>query len=342
MNKLTKITKKFLFIATTSVSLTACSLTNTKASVVEKPVSLEDIAEPIVPIDEEEVQIEDSFKASSNNETELLEIEKPIEDPAPYWNRPFFQGTVKANKDTLVYDSPETLNRIDILKVNDSLDYTGNQIEDYYEVFCGDTIGYVNVQDANLSTRPVYADPFTKVVIVNAGASLYDDTEKISFLRELESFDVCEVYNETDTVYEIKTSEGPAFVDKADCQVIEDNTFVVVDLSDQDLIVYSDNQVAMTTKVVTGKPSTPTNEGDFRCRADVNDAYLMGGARSKKFNGFDGGIGLHDADNWRKPDEYGGETYLTNGSHGCVNMPLDKTLELDPYVEEGTRVLVKR
>ena len=46
--------------------------------------------------------------------------------------------------------------------------------------------------------------------------------------------------------------------------------------------------------------------------------------------------------NWRKPDEYGGETYLTNGSHGCVNMPLDKTLELDPYVEEGTRVLVKR
>jgi hypothetical protein len=342
MTKLTKITKKFLFIAATSVSLTACSLTNTKASVVSTPVSLEDITEPIVPI-EEEVEIETSRNASSHNtEGELVELENPNIEPAPYWNRPFFQGIVKANKDTLVYDSPETQNRIDILKVNDSLDYTGNQIADYYEVKCGDTVGYVKVQDVELSTRPIYQDPFTKVVIVNAGASLYDDTEKIVFLRELESYDVCEVYNETDTVYEVKTSEGPAFVDKADCQVIEDNTFVVVDLSDQDLIVYSDNQVAMTSKVVTGKPSTPTNEGDFRCRADVNDAYLMGGARSKKFNGFDGGIGLHDADNWRKPDEYGGETYLTNGSHGCVNMPLEKALELDPYVEEGTRVLVKR
>ena len=31
---------------------------------------------------------------------------------------------------------------------------------------------------------------------------------------------------------------------------------------------------------------------------------------------FDGGIGFHDA-SWR--DEFGGDIYLTDGSHGCIN-----------------------
>lgn len=33
---------------------------------------------------------------------------------------------------------------------------------------------------------------------------------------------------------------------------------------------------------------------------------------------FDGGIGLHDA-SWRTT--FGGEIYIGNGSHGCVNLP---------------------
>lgn len=33
---------------------------------------------------------------------------------------------------------------------------------------------------------------------------------------------------------------------------------------------------------------------------------------------FDGGIGFHDA-SWR--GEFGGDIYLTDGSHGCINMP---------------------
>ena len=33
---------------------------------------------------------------------------------------------------------------------------------------------------------------------------------------------------------------------------------------------------------------------------------------------FNGGIGFHDAA-WRS--RFGGTIYLTNGSHGCVNLP---------------------
>ena len=33
---------------------------------------------------------------------------------------------------------------------------------------------------------------------------------------------------------------------------------------------------------------------------------------------FNGGIGFHDA-SWRS--SFGGRIYMTNGSHGCVNLP---------------------
>ena len=37
------------------------------------------------------------------------------------------------------------------------------------------------------------------------------------------------------------------------------------------------------------------------------------------------GIGFHDA-TWQ--DSFGGDTYLDNGSHGCVNLPLSFAEEL--------------
>lgn len=58
------------------------------------------------------------------------------------------------------------------------------------------------------------------------------------------------------------------------------------------------------------------------------------------FMPFDGGIGLHDADRWRK--EYGGNIYKTNGSHGCVNMPYNKVKKVYKKAKVGTRVLVHR
>ena len=51
----------------------------------------------------------------------------------------------------------------------------------------------------------------------------------------------------------------------------------------------------------------------------------------------DGHIGIHDA-SWRK--EFGGEIYLTDGSHGCINTPLEKVRELYDMVEIGPPVIM--
>ena len=52
---------------------------------------------------------------------------------------------------------------------------------------------------------------------------------------------------------------------------------------------------------------------------------------------FDGGRGLHDAP-WR--DAYGGNIYVTNGSHGCVNIPYDKMAVIYNNLQIGHAVVV--
>ena len=67
---------------------------------------------------------------------------------------------------------------------------------------------------------------------------------------------------------------------------------------------------------------------------------------------FNGGIGLHDAEyhshedgtthGWRAASTFGGDTYLYNGSHGCVNL-LNETAEtIYNNASSGTKVLVHK
>lgn len=52
---------------------------------------------------------------------------------------------------------------------------------------------------------------------------------------------------------------------------------------------------------------------------------------------FYGGYGLHDA-TWR--DSFGGDLYVYNGSHGCINLPYDKAEELYNMTSVGDTVYV--
>ena len=54
---------------------------------------------------------------------------------------------------------------------------------------------------------------------------------------------------------------------------------------------------------------------------------------------FNGGIGLHDA-SWRS--KFGGNIYVNNGSHGCVNIPPEYADDIFEIVNKGTKVLVQK
>lgn len=110
------------------------------------------------------------------------------------------------------------------------------------------------------------------------------------------------------------------------------NTYVEIDMGEQKLYMYKDDECIVNTPIVTGNVSKnyTTPEGLYTLYYKERNRILRGpkladGSYSYEspvsyWMPFNGGIGLHDA-TWR--GKFGGTIYKTNGSHGCINMPLN-------------------
>lgn len=103
--------------------------------------------------------------------------------------------------------------------------------------------------------------------------------------------------------------------------------YVEVDCTRQHMWIYIDGEVALETDVVTGlmtdTRATPT--GVCLVYNKALDYTLIGQGYSYRtpvsyWMPFNGAVGFHDAW-WRSA--FGGDIYLWDGSHGCVNMPVD-------------------
>lgn len=125
------------------------------------------------------------------------------------------------------------------------------------------------------------------------------------------------------------------------------SSYVEVNLTAQHLFVYKDGKKVVDTAVTTGKPVNhhQTNVGIFRVKGHEANRTLRGrnddgssyASPVKYWMPFDGGIGLHDAP-WKS--NYGGKNYLTNGSHGCVNLPPSVAGSVFANVSVGMPVVV--
>lgn len=126
------------------------------------------------------------------------------------------------------------------------------------------------------------------------------------------------------------------------------STYAEVDLTKQQMWFIKDGKIVLESQIVTGKPSTghATPQGTYTVTYTQKGAVLRGkilpnGKREYEtpvdyWMPFNGGIGFHDA-TWQS--SFGGERYLTHGSHGCVNMPHEKAEELFGYLKAGTPVI---
>ncbi len=120
------------------------------------------------------------------------------------------------------------------------------------------------------------------------------------------------------------------------------DTYIEVDMGNQKLYAYKEGQLLLETDIVTGnmrrKWNTP--EGVNFVYAKQKKRVLRGPNYATPVDFWmpvKGSIGLHDAD-WRK--EFGGEIYLTNGSHGCVNIPPEVMPTIYDEYEIGTPVIM--
>ncbi|WP_411337747.1 L,D-transpeptidase family protein [Ruminococcus gauvreauii] len=111
------------------------------------------------------------------------------------------------------------------------------------------------------------------------------------------------------------------------------NTYIEINLTDQELYYYQDGQIVVQSSFVSGKMTRDryTPPGIFTLTYKQKDRVLRGdklpdGSYSYEspvnyWMPFNGGIGLHDA-SWR--GSFGGTIYKNGGSHGCINLPYSK------------------
>ncbi|HHW94777.1 MAG TPA: L,D-transpeptidase [Mogibacterium sp.] len=124
-------------------------------------------------------------------------------------------------------------------------------------------------------------------------------------------------------------------------------TFVLVDISDQELYYYKDKKRIMKTEVITGtknKYNTPT--GTYKIRSKRRNIYLIGPTWRKKVQYWMAFIGIeygfHDV-GWRDEKDFDDSTtYIKNGSFGCVNMRTDDVAELYSNIAKGTKVIIRK
>lgn len=126
------------------------------------------------------------------------------------------------------------------------------------------------------------------------------------------------------------------------------NTYVEIDLGGQHVYLYQEGQMVWDAPCVTGNVSKnyTTPPGIYSLTYKETDRILRG---AKQKDGtyeyeshvdywmpFNGGVGLHDA-KWRS--SFGGDIYLKNGSHGCINLPPKKVKDLYDRVYKGMPVI---
>lgn len=174
---------------------------------------------------------------------------------------------------------------------------------------------------------------------------LYDEYGNIvCMVEKYEKVIITDLTNYFNRLVKCKLSDDTVgYIDFTMLELLPE-TYAEVDISEQKVYCYYQGDLVLVADCVTGIPTYGTTKGTNKGYTEINgklyNSKLMGNAPSKIFISFNSdGEGFHDA-RWRS--KFGGDIYLTNGSHGCVNMRLEDVLVLDKYLDKGNKVLVHK
>lgn len=215
----------------------------------------------------------------------------------------------------------------------------------------------VVLEDNNLTVgdymilKNIIESEYAKTTDVNKYAYVSSDSTTLSNVCEdyigdvkLDKFQKVYVLYETNGYsYALCENGRYGFIKKDNLTTLEDE-YIEVDISDQKLYYYVNNELVVETPIITGYDNKhDTRLGSFQIYEKTKGRYLAGEDYRvwvDYWMRFDKGIGLHDA-SWRH-GVFGGEIYKKNGSHGCVNMPSDKAAYVYENAKMKTRVLVHK
>lgn len=178
-------------------------------------------------------------------------------------------------------------------------------------------------------------------------------------LRNAEQYSFGRALEKKDNMYKVKIGKITGYINESKIGIL-DGTYVVADISSQNLKIYEDTKKVMETQIVSGKLSSPSTLGCFSIYSKTRNRYLKGPGYQSYVDimmKYHNGEGLHDAEyhtdydkngrvvkrhGWRSKNGFGGEIYKYHGSHGCLNMPHDAAIKAGELLEVGDKVLVKK
>lgn len=189
------------------------------------------------------------------------------------------------------------------------------------------------------TTRPL-TTPTGKATEVSGGTYGWTIDEDTEFPALLNSIKNGEVLTKAPSCLQTAASHSP-----------QDwgGTFLEVDLTAQHMWYLQNGAVVFESDVVTGKNSTITPPGVYTILEKLSPTVLVGNIDPETkepeyrtpvtfwMRVTWSGIGFHDA-TWQPA--FGGDVYLWNGSHGCINMPYYSAQELYSLIEVGIPVVI--
>ena len=193
---------------------------------------------------------------------------------------------------------------------------------------------------ADEKEKPFYEDEGNICVTTNVNLREKPNT-KSKVITVINKFEKLKRIKTNDSWDYVSYGDKKGYVSKKYTKELGD-TFVEVDISEQNLYLYVDDELYLTADVVTGKKNKyDTRLGCNPIYAKQTNRYLKGDDYNVHVDfwlPFDKGQGLHDA-SWRKT--FDDDDYL-NGSHGCVNMKYADAKTVYENVSVGTKVLVHK
>ena len=121
------------------------------------------------------------------------------------------------------------------------------------------------------------------------------------------------------------------------------DTYVEICIEEQTMWCYKNGELVVKTPVITGNHGTGFDTPSGCVWAidgkKPNADFKLFPVTVKYWLPFNGDVGIHDA-SWKSAENYTKTEYLSNGSHGCINTPLDAAEKVFNAMEIGYPVIV--